>query len=142
MFTNIHMFFTLWVLILVLFHKWSHKYIDLIYLTFVVMISGLYISTIHPRQYNFWLFDERYTLKSWDRFIIADMFFHIGAFIFIASVYKSKFRPNQKFFSAVALICLYSLIINPKDIYNLRTFELLSVILVATLLYVLLYSQK
>lgn len=141
MVTNIHMFFTAWVILLVLFHKHTHKYVDLRYLTFVTMLSGLYISTIHPRQYTFWLLDEKYTLKSWDRFIIVDMFFHIGAFIFIASIYKTGGFTSRSILSA-GLICLYSLLIDSQKVYSIRKFEILSVIICSTLLYVILSSQK
>lgn len=136
------MFFTLWVLVLIVFHRTTHKYIDLPYLMFTTMITGLYVSTIHPCQYSFWLLNEKYTLKSWDRFIIVDMFFHIGAFIFITSIYRPVFHANMRFLLAAGLIGVYSLLIDPKNIYNLRKFELLSVITVITLLYVLLYSEK
>lgn len=139
MYTNVHLFFTAWVLGLVVFHHWTHKYIDLLYLTFIVTITGFYLSIIHPRQYSFRLFDEQYKLTSWDRFLIVDII-HIFAFIFIASRYKSKL--DMKLLLAIALICLYSLVINCKDIYMINTFELVSVITCATLLYVILYSQK
>lgn len=102
------------------------------------MLSGLYLSTIHPRYYAFWFDHKQYTLKSWDRFFIE--LIHISAFIFIASKYK--FMPDPKFALAVGLICAYSLVINPKDIYYVNRFELLSVMTCATLLYVILYSQK
>ena len=44
-------FLTFWMIILVVFHQYTYKYIDLLYLTFICLILGSYISFINPGKY-------------------------------------------------------------------------------------------
>jgi hypothetical protein len=145
MYTNIHIFFTTWYILLVIFHKTTIKYINLLYLSFVVLIGGLYISYIHPRQYKLIMFNDEYKLEDSRKFILVDMFFHIMAFIFVYSKYKSYYTPikiDMQLMASIGLICLYSLIINVKDVYSIRLFELMTILVLATLSYFLLFDKK
>lgn len=140
MFTNIHYFFTTWVVILVIFHKYTHKYLDLLYLTFVTCLIGLYISYIHPQKYDFILNYKNYTIKSLDKFILVDLLFHIIAFLFIFAKYNHKFELNIPFLNSICIILLYSISMNLYQVYGIRQFELLTVMVIANLLYIILFE--
>lgn len=144
MITNIHLYFTTWVFMLVVFHKITHKSFNLLYLTFIIMMCGLYISHIHPGYYKFYLFNETYTIdKSYEKFIIVDMFFHILSFVFIYKLYRSYYMPlrfDTSMIVSIILLCLYSIFINLYSVYKIRSFELFSIVIIANLLYLLIFD--
>lgn len=138
MYTNLHLFFTSWLFLLVVFHRYTHMYIDLLYLSFVVLCVGLYISYVHPRFYRFVLFDKEYKLTGVDKFMI-DLFFHLGIFWFVYLNYSGSTRIDYKFLVAVFLLCLYSIMIKVSSVYCVKLYELFSVIIIASIMYVLIF---
>jgi hypothetical protein len=144
MFTNIHLFFTFWVIVLLLFHKNVYRHINLLYLTFLTMIGGLYISYIHPQYYNFTLFNEQYKLKHADKFVIVDMFFHILAFVFICSMYSDYYSGqfNSSLLLAIFIVSLHVILVDSTMLYNVKPFEMLAVFVLANIAYLLLFGKK
>ena len=139
MFTNVHTFFTTWVFLLILFHKFTSKYFNLLYLAWVTCLVGLYLSYVNPRKYNFTLFDESYELNRADKFILVDMFFHIGVLVFAITMYNSKHKIDNKFIASLSLIILYFATVNTKELYQIPTYELASVFIVVNLLYIIIF---
>jgi hypothetical protein len=137
---NIHYFFTFWVIILVIFHKYTHRYFDLLYLTFITCVIGLYLSFIHPQEYNFILFDKNYSFKTLDKFIIVDLIFHILVFVYIFNIYNHKFKISVPFLNSLLIILLYAISVNLHKVYNIRIFEFLSVVIVTNLLYIIIFD--
>ena len=145
MLTNIHMFATALVALLILFHEHVHAYIDLLFLTFVTMISGLYISLINPRKYVFTLFNNSYELSGADRFFVVDIFFHVGIFMFVYSVYKNDYTPlsvNCRFLFVLLLFVSYIILIDTKKLYGVQKYELTAVCVVSILVYMMLFDKK
>ena len=143
MYTNIHLFFTLWMVIMIIFHKYLYKYINLLYLSFITLIIGIYISYINPREFKFRLFDEEYVLQNGEKFIVVDLFFHILAFIYIYHLYSSYYNPlkiNIAFLISLIIILVYSIMINVYSVYHIHYFELFSVFMIGNLIYLLIFD--
>ena len=51
-------YFTLWILILVIFHKYTHKIFSLPFLIFIILTSSIYIFYINPGKF-FIKFDNK-----------------------------------------------------------------------------------
>lgn len=145
MFTNIHMFFTTWVVLLLVFHDYTHRYIDLFFLTFVTLFCGLYVSLVSPRKYSFVLFGDTYFLTGIDRFFAVDIVFHIIAFIFVYSRYHSYYTPasiDGKFLSALLIIAAYLILVDAKRQYMTSKPEMYGVLVLSVIVYTMLFVKR
>lgn len=147
-------FFTLWIFILVIFHQYTFKYFDLLYLTFIVLICGSYISFINPGKYILKLSDNTdIKFSGFHRFIITDLAIHLFMFLFIYywyyNYYKSHIDVNRYIHTAL-LIIVYMIIITVCfmytkvsatsimpvcDVYGIKFIEFLIVLIIGTILY-------
>lgn len=137
-------FFTFWSVLLVLFHPQVFKYVNLLYITFITMIIGLYLSFINPRRFVFYFEGERYEYNGAQKFIIVDILFHILAFYFIWSRYAGYYTcleiTDMKNIYALLIIIIYVVFTNIKKVYGVAFLELFFVFLVANILYLTLFS--
>jgi hypothetical protein len=133
----IYKFFTFWVFLLVLFSKYTYKYFNLEYLTFIVLTIGLYLSYINPRFYRFELFGKWYELKdTLEKFFIADLLFHIATFYYVYQVYKNEYTTlDYRTLNSLLLLLVYSLFIDFEKLYNINKKELMTVFLIANIIY-------
>ena len=133
----IYKFFTFWVFLLVLFSKYTYKYFNLEYLTFIVLSIGLYLSYINPRFYRFELFGKKYELKdTLEKFFIADLLFHIATFYYVYEVYRNEYTTlDYRTLNSLLLLLVYSLFIDFEKLYNINKKELMTVFLIANIIY-------
>ncbi len=131
---NFYNFFTVWIFILVLFHQYTHKIFSLPFLTFIVMINGLYFSYINPGKFVLHDGDIEYQIVGLEKFIV-DAFLHIGVFLFILQNYTLDSIFDAKIFASILLIALYSIIYYPSDIYLIHISEITVVFIFSVLLY-------
>jgi len=144
-FTNIYLFFTFWMIILTLFHKYVYKYVNLLYLSFITLIIGIYMSYINPREFKFILFHESYTLKSGDKLLIVDLFAHLFIFLYIYSIYHkyyTPFRVDTPLLLSIVILLIYTFSINIKNLYSANYYELFSIGIVANLLYLIIFDKR
>ena len=135
-------FFTTWVLILIIFHKYIHNYINLLYLSFITLICGLYLSFINPRKFVFYFDGKKYIYNGIEKFIIVDMFFHILVFYFVYTHYNIYYRTSGydvKLIWALLIILLYVIFTNIKKIYGISFWEMGLVFVIANILYYLIF---
>lgn len=144
-FTNIYLFFTFWLIILTLFHKYVYKYINLLYLSFLTLIIGSYMSYINPREFKFILFNESYKLESGDKLIIIDLFAHLLIFVYIYSLYYkyyTPFRVDIPLLLSILVLLIYTFLINIKNLYNANYYELFSIGVIGNLLYLIIFDNR
>lgn len=138
-------FFTFWVLILVILQKYTKHYIDLLYISFITLVIGMYLSYIHPQYFKFTLFDETFKLTSLHKLVIVDCFIHILCFLYVWLYLKNNFLPfsaDYRFYTSLILIAIYMLTINIRNVYNVGVFELFCVFIIANMLYVIIFVKK
>ena len=134
-------FLTLWILILVIFHKYTYQYLDLMYLTFISLIVGSYISFINPKMYvvnN--KPDEEIVLKNFHRFVIVDLSVHLFCFVFIWYYYYDYYKHLNSMIplvTSILVLIVYTLNIDVAKVYRLQFKELLYTTLLSTMLYFL-----
>jgi hypothetical protein len=118
-----------------------YKYINLMYLTFVVLVMGSFISFVYPQKYVFEMFDRRWVIDGWVRFWFVDVFMHLGMFLFIlvkyGAFYKSKLDDSLMY--AGVLLVLYLIVFYRPAIYQLSLLQVLSLFVIASSLYVMLF---
>jgi hypothetical protein len=147
-------FLTSWIFILVVFHQYTFKYFDLLYLTFIALICGSYISFINPGKYILKLPDDKnIEFSGFHRFIIIDLAIHLFMFLFICywyyNYYKSHININRYIHTAL-LIIIYMIIVTVCflytkvsaksvmpvcDVYGIKFIEFLIIFIIGTILY-------
>ena len=144
-YTYLFKFFTTWSLIMVMFHKYLYKYVNLLLITFITLVIGLYLSFINPRRFV-WYFDKvRYEYTGLQKFIIVDMIFHLLVFYYIYSLYgkyyTSKTFFNSKTFIALSIYLIYILTHDIKKLYGINKYEGACIFVVSLILYVMLFMR-
>jgi hypothetical protein len=135
-------FFTMWNVILVLFHKYTHKYFELLYLSFVTFIMGLYFSTVNPRKYTIYFGDKTIVINKWYLLLLIDLTFHFGVFLFIYFKYYKYYKSvdtNMLLLSSVLLLIIYICMISPSKVYGVNFIEILTTITIVTLFYFIIF---
>ena len=137
-------FFTTWSLILAILHKYTRTYVNLVFITFITAIMGLYLSFIKPRKFVFYFDNERYVYTGLEKFIIVDMIFHLLVFYLIYSRYGKYYKTmfDMKTLNVVLLMLLYASVANLKKLYGVGLGEQVFVFIIACLLYYLIFQRK
>lgn len=137
---KLQLYFTFWVLLLVIFHKYTHKVFSLPYLIFIVLTSSIYIFYINPGKFYIrYNNGELYELQGYKK-IIVDIIFHYCVFAFIYLTYGMEpFFNNWKIISSLLLMLIYTLLYCPSDIYFLRNDKIVMLIFMNTIIYCLIY---
>lgn len=132
--------FTFWVIILCIFDEYTHKYVNLLYLTFVTLVIGMYISYVHPRYFHYPIDNDVIKFEGFTKFYIIDLFSHIIPFIYIVYKYKSYYSSISLAdmpFTFLILI-MYYILLNTETIYGINKQELVLLFVGSTMLYFLL----
>lgn len=124
-------FFTTWVLILVVFQNITHHYFDLLYLSFLTLCMGSYISFIDPKKYEFEWFGKKYVLDGYHKTIVDII--HVCLFIFCILHYSPD--CHMKLFNSILLILIYFLVMDAEKVYGVSVFKLFIIFVVSNLLY-------
>jgi hypothetical protein len=134
-------FFTFWMVFLIVFHHYTYKYVNLLYLSYVTLICGLYLSFINPRRFVFYFEGVRYEYTGVQKFIIVDLIFHILVFYFVYRRYASYYTSNydMRLLVSFIIVIIYALFNNIKKIYGISFIELFSVFCISTILYFILF---
>lgn len=130
-------YFTFWILLLVIFHKITHKIFSLPFLTFTILITALYISYINPAKYYFPYNDITYEITGYPKLII-DIIFHFATFLYIYRIYGYEpFFNNIKIVFSLILVLIYNLLNCASNIYHLSINEIIIVSNLSILMYIL-----
>jgi hypothetical protein len=139
-FTNLFDFFTTWNTILVVFHRYTHAYIDLEYLSFVTLLGGLYLSFVNPKRFVFKMFGKKYYVNGIIKFIFVDIIFHLCVFLFVYSHHHSYYKQlhvyNEKIITAFMMLCVYAIVIDCPKVYGIPMDEIVRVYAGSTLAFV------
>lgn len=129
-------FFTTWSVLMVVFHNQLFKYVNLMYVTFITLIVGLYLSFINPRKFVFYLQGERFVYTGFEKFVICDMLFHVFVFWFIWSRYRGYYpKFDNTLLIAISLFIIYVSLIDIKKTYGITLWEMSFAFALANLLY-------
>jgi hypothetical protein len=135
----LYKFFTFWVVFLVLGNKYTYKYVNLEYLTFITLLIGLYLSYINPGYYRFKLLDKWYEIRNTcEKFILVDLLFHILTFYYVYKIYRNEYiKLDKRIVISLLLIMIYYILIDIEKIYNISEKELMGVFVIVNIIYLL-----
>jgi len=137
-------FFTFWSVMMVVFHHMTSKHINLLYITFVTAVIGLYLSFVKPRKFVFYFERVRYEYTGIQKFIIVDMIFHLLALYFIYTRYRTSYTSitDTRNLTSLLIFIIYLSITNTKKVYGVEIIEMIGVFICATVLYWLIFHRK
>lgn len=141
-YTSFALFFTTWNVILVILHKYTSAWFDLMYLSFITLAIGSYLSFINPRRFVFRFGDKKYTFKGLEKFLTVDMIFHIGVFCYVYYLYNTHYiiKSNDvQLFASVMLIAIYIAIVDIKRVYGINFIEIFTIFCTSHILYYTLF---
>jgi hypothetical protein len=129
--------FTFWTIVLCIFHEYTYKYFNLLYLTFIVFIAGLYISYVNPKYYIYEVNNETIVFDGFSKFYVIDIFCHTLPFLYIYYVYGTYYTSKSllDFPLTILLILLFLIILNAKKVYGLTQQEVILLYIGITVLY-------
>lgn len=134
-------FLTCWIVLAVVFHNYTHEYVDLLYLTFLAFIVGSYISFFNPGYYSIEDKDEKNSIifAGMHRIIVVDLAIHAFLFGFVLIKYYDYYKVNSNSIvpltTAFGVVCAYVMCIDIEKVYHAPYSELLLLSIFATILY-------
>jgi hypothetical protein len=141
---HVFSFFTTWNVILVLFNKWTHRYVNLLYLSFITTFVGLYLSFVNPRRFVFRFGQQKYNFTGLEKFFIVDITFHIFVFMYVLYLYHVHYyyaKPSMYNTTIIAFVLLlvYVSMINIRRVYGIPFEEIAIVFALCTFLYFIIF---
>lgn len=118
-------FFTCWVLVLVVFHSRTHAYVDLLFLTLVVLVLSTYI--LYVADGRFILIDRNsnsiefhpYDLET----IFVNLVFHVAPFVIVTYLYFDYYMSQfdvDRFILTILLVFSYVTIVDYGFVYGIN----------------------
>lgn len=131
-------FFTTWVFLLVVFHKYTATKINLVLLVVVVFVVGSYFSFIYPQLYKVNIGNDVYVYHSTMRLLVADILIHAGMLVFIILKYSNYYHVlSSQTYNAILLMLVYLLLFSTHNVYGVAITTLILPIITAMLVYII-----
>jgi len=138
---SLFLYFTNWILVLTIFHKITVKYLNLLFLSTVVLIGGTYIFYVNPSSLPIIRDNEVVVFQGIQKHIIH-FIFHVIPFVFILYKYGKYFSldypSDSRFIASFLLIAIYMFLVNFINLYFLYTLDLYYILLLISFGYVFL----
>jgi len=119
---NVWQHLTAWSFALILLHKWTYRYINLLFLSGTVLVLALYISYIKPGYIKYHDLQGSYKITGHVK-VTIDLLFHCLPFVFVWFKYGKYYGGHRVKWSiatsnASVLLLIYLIMFNPKEIYD------------------------
>jgi hypothetical protein len=131
-------FFTVWNIIFLVFHKFTSPHFDLLYLSYITMMIGLYLSYVNPRFFAMKFRGKKYVVEKWYSKLPIDII-HILIFLVALYLYGDKAGSDMKLLNTILLFILYISMFNGAKIYSIKNEEFMILFSVVTLIYFTLF---
>lgn len=102
---------------------------------------GSFISFVYPQKYVIKIFDKELIIDGWFRFWFVDVMIHTGMLLFIWSRYGNYYlsKIDNSLMYAGLVMAFYLIVFYRADVYQLSLLQVLSLFVVASSLYVMLF---
>ena len=134
-------FLTSWSILFVILHTFTHKYIDLLYMTFIILVIGSYISFVRPKKFVYKIDNEEIVFKGLHKLIVVDIFAHLLPFLFIYYKYRTYYMTRDfPLYDPITILIIlsYFVLIDTNALYGVDKYEIFLLFIVGTCLYSLL----
>jgi hypothetical protein len=110
-------YFSTWVLLLVVFHKYTHDFIDLYFISGIVFVLSMFVSYISPGYLNYEQNGNVYKIEGPLK-VLIDVTIHILPFVFISLYYGQNIQSGLCLSNAMLIMLIYLILFDPKRVYN------------------------
>ena len=132
-------FFTIWNIIFLVFHRFTSAFFDLVYISFITMMIGLYLSFVNPKFFAMKFMGKKYIVREWPHKLPIDAI-HILIFIIALYLYGGSYTlKDMKLLNTILLFILYISLFNAAKIYSIKNEEFMILFSVLTLIYFTLF---
>ena len=105
-------------------HEITHPIFNLLFLSALVAIGGLYISNVSPRAYYLQVQDTTVVLDGW-KTIVIDVLFHIAPFIFVWFAYSHYYFASCRntivpLLNSLILVIVYAATARRAELYHVE----------------------
>lgn len=128
-------YFTSWSVVLVLLHRVTHRYVNLVFLTLLVSFVGALITYIRPRRIARRFGDVEVEISGWS-LRLTDLIFHHLPLFFILYTYAYADRKGGRATTgalptliALVIVAFYTRLFDVIAVYNVKTSDLLTTII-------------
>lgn len=133
-------FYTTWNIILVLFHKWTHKYVDLLLSSTLVMVVGWGVVHLNSTYTIRDIHGDALVIRKDPIIMCLDILSHTLPFLFVYSMYSNYYK-NSKFgvYQAIAAFMItiaYLLTHEVTRIYGLTPLAMTCLLCIGFLFYI------
>lgn len=119
-------YLTIWTIVLVVFHKWTHKYINLLFLTSTVFIFAAYISYVRPGYFKYNpIGDDDATVYriTGTAKIVLDIVAHVLPLLFVMWRYLPYYTQHDVVYSfatsnAFLVLLIYLVAFDAREVYD------------------------
>lgn len=136
-------YLTTWSILLLLMHKYVHKYIDILLVATIVMVTGTYVSHVHPKRFTLNYTKDTIIVDGLFKILTADVL-HISLFVLALIWYGRFYVQNTNkltpLMGAIALLIVYYIVNNPSKLYGIDNNEIASLFSIIILCYVLVLA--
>ena len=98
-------YFTIWMFVIMFISLFTnvYKYVDMLLLTIVVAIFGLYITYVHPQQLTVFIKNKEFTIRKHE-LRIYDLVFHQVPFVVALLLYGKFYRKHTSILPTLATL--------------------------------------
>lgn len=135
-------FFTTWVFALLAAHRFVAPYVDLVYLSFIAMIIGSYVTMVkrHTYVYSVYPGGPSHAMTGWRKFWLVDVL-HVAAFAFALAYCRQK-TTACSMTNAAAIMILYGASHDSMEVYGTSMKELALVFIASTVTYLATLARR
>lgn len=128
-------YFTMWVYALLAAHRVVAPYVDLVFMSFVMLAVGSYVSFVSRHTYVWSVYPggRTHTLSGWNRFWAVDVT-HVAALAFAIAFCMRPLSPCS-IANAAAIMILYGASHSPTEVYSTTMKEMAAVFMTASVAY-------
>lgn len=138
-------FFTSWSLVLALLHNYVHEHVNLLYISFVTLIMGSYMSFVKPGFFIFYFDNEKIVYRGLRKLLVIDLCFHLLVFLFVYWNYKDFYIQRGGLTgigASFVIMFVYIIIINFEKMYGISYLECFAIFFVSSSLYYILFVNN
>lgn len=135
---KVFQYFTFWLMILLVIHKHVYKHIDILFLSVVVFVIGIYISHVNPKRYTLRLGNGDVIVDGWFKLATADVS-HSLLLLYAIVMYGRYYIKQQSIIPllvALAFLTTYFSISKPHLVYDVSVSEFTVLMTSVTLFYI------
>jgi membrane protein CcdC involved in cytochrome C biogenesis len=106
----------MWIFVLTCIGEKANQYVNLTFLSAIVLVIGSVFSFIYPGYFVITWFDVEFRIDGLIKIIIGDMFLHLGMFLY--NYYRYGFT-SKRILESFVLLAIYGILVDIEELYHL-----------------------